>query len=191
MYQMHTERGYELSAVVSTMQKAIRRGEAEVAGYFALEMVASGFDAYCWRRLLTISAEDCYGIVTQEIQALQEAYQQITKGRKKERKHMTGWVFVAKAVLLLAECRKSRDADHLVCLVYDQQQVEAQKLATAYEEGAADPAPIPDYAYDCHTARGKRAGKTKAMFFHEEFAALTPRQPGRFDHLIPTSTTHD
>src|SRR5262245_32189544 len=115
MFHLRTKRGYQLSEVVSAMQKAIRRGDARVAGYFALEMCASGFDQYCWRRLLTISAEDIYGLVTKEILALQEAYRQLTKGRPKAARleDMTGWICVAKAVILMAEAKKSRDADHL------------------------------------------------------------------------------
>src|SRR5439155_16860817 len=107
MYQLRTKRGYELSAVVSAMQKAIRRGDARVAGYFALEMCVSGYDQYCWRRLLTISAEDCWGILTQEVKALQEAYKELTKGRKKApgKMDMTGWVCVAKAIILMAAAK--------------------------------------------------------------------------------------
>ena len=144
MYQLRTTRGYELAAVVSAMQKAIRRGDARVAGYFALEMCASGFDQYCWRRLLTISAEDCWGILTQEVKALQDAYKALTKGRTKEanKTDMTGWVCVAKAVILMAEAKKSRDADHLVCFIYDQQRIDAEALAQALAE--ADPEPIPE-----------------------------------------------
>ena len=41
------------------MQKAIRRSDARLAGYWALELWESGFGQYVWRRLLTISAEDC------------------------------------------------------------------------------------------------------------------------------------
>ncbi len=43
--------------------------------------------------------------------------------------------------------------------------------------------PETDYAYDCHTLRGKRAGKTKADFFREEQRAVTPWQRGLFDEL--------
>jgi hypothetical protein len=32
--------------------------------------------------------------------------------------------------------------------------------------------PVPDYAFDCHTRRGKAMGKTKADFFQAEQAAL-------------------
>src|SRR5262245_61122477 len=184
MFHLRTKRGYQLSEVVSAMQKAIRRGDARVAGYFALEMCASGFDQYCWRRLLTISAEDIYGIVTKEVLALQEAYRQLTKGRRRgEQQDMTGWVCVAKAVILMAQAKKSRDADHLVCFVYAQEKIDPQALTHALAE--AEPEPIPDYAYDVHTAQGKRRGKTKQDFFREEFQALAPRQPGLFDHLVP------
>ena len=48
---------------------------------------------------------------------------------------------------------------------------------------AADREPIPDYAFDCHTLKGKRQGKTKADFFREEQRALDPFQPGLFDDL--------
>ena len=43
---------------------------------------------------------------------------------------------------------------------------------------------IPDYAYDCHTLKGRGKGKTKADFFHEEQWALKPFQPGLFDDLV-------
>ncbi|MCX6876396.1 MAG: hypothetical protein NTW21_21685 [Verrucomicrobia bacterium] len=65
-YHLHTIRGYSFPAVSSAMQQAIRRGDAKLAGYWALELWASGFGQYVWRRLLTVSAEDCWGILTQE-----------------------------------------------------------------------------------------------------------------------------
>ncbi len=65
-----TVRGYDLGEVVSAMQKAIRRGDARLAGYWAIELFESGYHGYAWRRLLTISAEDCWGILTQEIWTL-------------------------------------------------------------------------------------------------------------------------
>ncbi len=73
-YHLHTKRGYSFPAVFSAMQKAIRRGDAKLAGYWALELWASGFGQYVWRRLLTVSAEDCWGILTQEVKALHDSY---------------------------------------------------------------------------------------------------------------------
>jgi replication-associated recombination protein RarA len=68
-YHLNTKRGYSFPAVSSAMQKAVRRGDAKLAGYWALELWASGFGQYVWRRLLTVSAEDCWGILTAEVKA--------------------------------------------------------------------------------------------------------------------------
>jgi len=59
VHKLTTTRGYRFAEVSSAMQKAVRRGDAKLAGYWALELWASGFGQYVWRRLLTISAEDC------------------------------------------------------------------------------------------------------------------------------------
>jgi hypothetical protein len=48
-------------------------------------------------------------------------------------------------------------------------------------EPPTDREAVPDYALDCHTYEGKRAGKTKRDFFRDEYGALKPRQPGLFD----------
>lgn len=185
--RLMTVRGYELSAVVSAMQKAIRRGDARVAGYFAIEMFESKYTAYAWRRLLTISAEDCAGIVTQEIKALHDSWLLIHAAQKGK-----GRIFLAKAVVLLCLAKKSRDADHLTNLVYDPKAVDELVLEEAITVARLHPEPIPEYAYDCHTSIGKRRGKTREDFFVEEFDALTPREPGLFDadleQLRKTST---
>ena len=65
--QLTTVRGYSLSDVASALQKAIRRADARLAGYWAIELFESGFRDYLWRRLLTISAEDCWGVITGEL----------------------------------------------------------------------------------------------------------------------------
>jgi replication-associated recombination protein RarA len=41
--QLRTQRGYNFSEVSSAMQKAIRRSDAALAGYWALELWQSGF----------------------------------------------------------------------------------------------------------------------------------------------------
>lgn len=80
-----------------------------LAGYMAIELFESGFAGYCWKRLLTISAEDCAGILTQEIKALHESFVLLNQGAKQPRSR----IFLSKAVILLCQARKSRDADHL------------------------------------------------------------------------------
>ena len=67
--------GYDFFEVSSAMQKAIRRADTGVAGFFALELWASGYRDYVWKRLFTISAEDCFGIITKEIEALWQGHE--------------------------------------------------------------------------------------------------------------------
>lgn len=173
-----TTRGYDFYECASAMQKAIRRADAKVAGYFALELWHSGYRDYVWKRLYTISAEDCYGLITGEIESLWQGHELVNKNSKEPK----GRIFVSKAVLLLCSVRKSRDADHLQNFVYDQQLVDAEKWI---EDVRNSPIRIPEYTFDVHTRKGKQRGKTKKDFFREEYESLSPRIPGLFDDLVP------
>lgn len=176
-YELRTVNGYDFYEVASAMQKAIRRGDAKVAGFFALELWHSGYRDYVWKRLFTISAEDCYGLITSEIEALWQGHELVNKKAKNPK----GRIFVSKAVILLCEVRKSRDADHLQNLIYDRKDVDVEKWI---EDVRKEPIQIPEYTYDIHTRKGKMRGRTKEDFFREEYKALKPRQKGLFDDLI-------
>lgn len=182
--QLTTVRNYSFSEVSSAMQKAIRRGDVKAAGYWAIELHASGYRDYVWRRLMIISAEDCYGAITQEIVALRTAWKEINTQNKEK-----GKIFVAKAVLLLCMAPKSREADHLLFFGYEQNIATTDgELLAQLEATRSEPyMPIPDYAYDVHTNEGKRRGKTKRDFFKDEQAALKGRVPGLFDNLIESA----
>lgn len=170
--------GYDFFEVSSAMQKAVRRADAAVAGFFALELWHSGYRDYVWKRLYTISAEDCYGLITHEIEALWQGHELVNRNAPEPK----GRIFVSKAVLLLCECRKCRDADHLQNFVRDRRLVDAERWL---EDARLYPIPIPEYTYDVHTRKGRKAGRTKEEFFRDEFEALKPREPGLFDGLVP------
>jgi len=185
-YRMFTKRGYSLFDVASALQKSIRRGDAELAGYFALELEASGYVRYCWKRLLVISAEDIAGCVTQEVMALHKAFMHVNQGAKKLDKP-EGRLFLAKAAILLAQAKKCRDSDHLIIFVYDRNKInnaKVEKMIKSLTE--AEKKEIPGYAFDCHTIKGKAMGKTKEDFLKEEFEALSPREKGLFDGYVGT-----
>ena len=180
-FQLRTVRGYGFGEVSSAMQKAIRRADVQLAGYWAIELWSSGFGNYVWKRLLTVSAEDCFGLITQEIKALHDSYQLVNKGIPAS--EAKGRIFISKAVIVLSLAKKNRDADHLQNFVYDQcKGIDAARLAADLRK-APKYVPIPDYAYDCHTAAGRKKGRTKAQFFRDEQRALKPHQPGLFDDL--------
>ena len=170
--------GYDFFEVSSAMQKAIRRADTGVAGFFALELWASGYRDYVWKRLYTISAEDCFGIITKEIEALWQGHELVNKNATEPK----GRIFVSKAVILLCECRKTLYSDQLQNFIYDRRDVDIDKWI---EDLRRYPIPIPPYTFDVHTRKGKKQGRTKIEFFREEYEALIPRVPGLFDDLVP------
>jgi hypothetical protein len=163
------------------LQKALRRGEVVDAAWACNEMLPR-YAQYVWRRLFTVSAEDCAGMVTGEIVAIYDAWSVLQRHNPNHpRAHR---VFFAKAIVLLAKCKHSRDSDELGLLISDR--VTDEHLEKAFAEAKAhivdDPPPplnedatIPDYVYDVHTRRGRRAGRTVEAFLKEEHEALTDR----------------
>ena len=81
------------------MQNSIRKGDYEVAGYCLWELLPQ-YTPYLRKRLLVISAEDCYGVITKEILNLCEI------GTEQS---------LTAAVYLLCLAKKNRDADYFVC----------------------------------------------------------------------------
>lgn len=180
-----TKNGYNLLHVASALQKAIRRGDVEYAGYFALELFHSNFNEYVWKRLFTVSAEDCADIVTQEIWALYEVFCFLRK--KKDHKPNAGRLMISKAVIILCEAIKCRDADHMGNFVYDKKKWISDEIIENYFEAvrSQDDLELPEYTHDMHTNVGKRAGKTREDFFRDELLALFPKKPNSYlDDII-------
>lgn len=98
-YQMLTRTGKSFWEVTSAMQNAIRKGDYELAGYAMWELLPQ-YTPYLRKRLLVISAEDCYGVLTKEILALTEIG---------DEEHLT------RALALMCAAKKNRDADYFVC----------------------------------------------------------------------------
>lgn len=127
-----------LFEVASRLQKASRRADTAIAGYMAIEMFESNFARYCWMRLLTISAEDCAGIVTQELKALHDAWLVLTDDGRRHKSR----ILLSRAVLIRCQTRKCRNADYLQNFVYDRSMVDAQELPSAIEKARAVTGPI-------------------------------------------------
>lgn len=121
-YQMLTRTGKSFWEVTSAMQNAIRKGEFEVAGYAMWELLAE-YTPYLRKRLLVISAEDCFGVLTKEILELCEIGTEDS---------------LTRALALLCMAKKNRDADYLVCnLMLNDQPTGADKDFLSREIGRA------------------------------------------------------
>ena len=81
-FVLRTKNGYDFLEVASALQKSIRRNDVVVAAFFGVELWQSGYGNYLWKRLYTISAEDCWGLITHEIDALHNGYELVNKGSR-------------------------------------------------------------------------------------------------------------
>ena len=99
----YTEDGRNMYDMMSMLQKSIRRGNYPNAGY-AAKQLKGGYRTAMWNRLLVISAEDCFGVITKEIVDL----------RKKD-KEQPDDINIARAVALMCLSKKNRDACYFAC----------------------------------------------------------------------------
>lgn len=179
-YTPRTKSGHSMYDMSSMLQKSIRRCDFNHAGYAANELYWS-YGKYLWKRLLVISAEDCFGIITKEIVGLKMADDIANEGRKGEDKDP---IFVAKAITLLCTARKNRDACYFACnymcidRLIDPGSIEHVDLNSCH----LDDGEIPDWVFDIHTLKGRQNGKTDLDMTIDEQKALTPLQVSLFDN---------
>jgi len=194
-----TKRGYNFYLVLSALQKAIRRGDARLACYWAAELYESVFGPAVWNRLLVISAEDCWGTLTQHVEALRQevktleaADKQINRGKDGSEKKLLNVLFVLKAAYLLALAQKCRDVDNFYCLIYVPAAIPEKELLAYLEAAKDEKIQIPEDAIDKHTIEGKMRLKKLGwsnkqiteQFILKETKALKPRHKGEFDNLF-------
>ena len=145
-----TINGYDYFEVVSTIQKSIRRGDEKNALFFSVEVVLSGKDEALWRRLKVITSEDV-GLATLSapaiIESLHAAYKEAKKLKKDSKPE---YLMITHAVLFLCRCKKSRLVDWVTCAVFPLHPTELL--------------PIPDYAFDMHTRKGRKLGRDLEHF---------------------------
>lgn len=98
-YEMLTRTGRSFYEITSVMQHGIRKGDYELAGYCMWELWPQ-YAQYLRKRFLIISAEDCFGVITKEILHLCDI------GDAES---------MSKALLLMCQSKKNRDADYFVC----------------------------------------------------------------------------
>ncbi len=110
-YNPITRSRHNMFDMASLLQKAIRRGDYKRAGYAAYELYGS-YDKMMWNRMMTISSEDCWGILTKELVVLRNEDTLLNEGKKGYEKNA---MYVSKAIALMCRALKSRDACYFAC----------------------------------------------------------------------------
>lgn len=92
--------------VSSLVQKAIRRMDMKYACYAARELMFK-YRNYLWKRLLVVTAEDCFDLVSRPVFILRQ--------RDNDCGDINQTQHISQAVNLLVQSRKNRDADFFAC----------------------------------------------------------------------------
>lgn len=145
--ELVTKNGYVEGEVISALQKEIRRGHEESALFWALELCPQ-FENHLWKRLVVIVNEDI-GLANPPLLMLvpsqKQVYFELRSTGAPEAK-----LVLTNTILAMSRSPKSRLADHCLCAV-------AQAKLREHARGCNPP--IPDYALDKHTARGRSLGR--------------------------------
>ena len=147
-----TKRGYDIFELLSALQKDLRRGNEYEVVFWAVELENFNPTAL-WNRLRVIASEDVGAanpLAPLVIDVLEKEYYDA-----KRRENDSYRLFLVHAVLFLARSPKSRMVDDILNVVYSEIQHEDKRL------------PIPDYALDMHTLRGRKRGRGMEHFFSE------------------------
>ncbi len=143
-YQVRTKKGYDFFEVSSAFQKAIRRCDEKLAMYWAIELYESGYAKYVWKRMVIMSCEDV-GLgdpyVNMIVMNLKQTYDYLVSLKERSKPEKLPFT---QAVLTLVHAKKSRYNDLAICVYW--------------QENKHKSYPIPEYAYDMHTRRGKAMG---------------------------------
>ena len=151
-YQRLTKSGYDFYEVASAFQKSIRRGLLEDAMYWGIELYESSYAEYAWKRMIIMASEDV-GLgepsCIVQIMALKQSYDFLELRHDQGAKKLP----FTQAVVVLVKSRKSRFIDHAITVYWQQNREEVK--------------PIPDWAFDMHTRKGKAMGRGLNYFYKE------------------------
>ncbi len=149
----NTKHGYDHYELLSALQKCIRRGMEYEAAHFAVELEEFN-PTMLWNRLKIIASEDI-GPANPLMPLLVDLMQKQYLTEKSKLAESAYRLYLMNAVVCLCRSPKSRITDDLQNVIYVER------------EGEGKLPPIPLFALDKHTARGKAMGKGIDDFFNE------------------------
>lgn len=163
MARVRTRNNFDFWECSSAYQKCVRRGLEEDALHFAYELYISNYGEYFWKRSVIIAMEDI-GIADPHaithILSLKDAYEYL---HKKEDPHER--LCIIQAVIYLCRAKKSRLVDWTKMKLVNTHH--SRCGVNKVDELPVHPLEIPEFALDCHTRRGKQAGKTVQDFISD------------------------
>ena len=162
-----TTNGCDALPCLSAMQKCIRRGLEREAMEFASELALTS-KAYCsmvLNRLLIIAHEDI-GLANPQAAPFVMSVVQMVDRLYNPKKMGKAMMPIGNAIRLMCRGPKSREGDHFMIAVL-----------TQTDKGYKPT--VPDWAFDGHTAKGRKLGRGVEFFLAEstKLSAATAHPP--------------
>ena len=159
-----SKNGLETGELISALQKHVRRSDGPSAYRCAVELLISGPQLAGWMlsRLTVISYEDVDAVASPHAAPFVANAVEYAKTCLKNKNAVRASIAVAGAIRVLAAAKKGRQADHWACI-----------WCLGAFRGDTEP-PIPDYALDCHTRKGRGMGRGDDHFRAEGAKLIDP-----------------
>jgi len=177
MQHLQTKNGYNGGEVLSSLQKAIRRGQENEALYWALELCPM-FEPNLWIRLIVIAYEDISMVVPGEIPAtisqLREEFYAL-----RDLGNPTAASVLANAITTMCRAEKSRVADNLII-------VAAHKIDNSFSLALpAFDANLPEETFSCLAWASEINPRKKKRRVQKSEILLSERQTKNGQAVIP------
>jgi replication-associated recombination protein RarA len=144
---------------MSALQKCVRRSMTDEAGYWFFAMCNDGCGVMAFNRLKVIAHED---IGWRDMNTVLFVSKCADDGIEWLKLKKSGWELAgANAVLALCNARKCREADNFQAVCLGRLEQDPNK-------------PIPDFAFDKHTRKGRAMGRGFDHFFKEGAKLVDP-----------------
>jgi len=121
--------------------------------FWAIELYKSNYVKYVWKRMIIMASEDV-GLaednLISQIMALKSSFDYLVSLKDKHHPQVLPFI---QALLMMARAKKSRYVDLSYSVYWHKHHAYKSKH------------PIPDYALDMHTRRGKTLGRGMAFFY--------------------------
>ncbi len=165
-----SKNGLPAMALISTMQKAVRRNMPDLAMQCAVELMhtSKGFNTMVTNRLELIAHEDIDTAASPHIVPFVRASMEQAREWWNDENPGKSRMAVGNAIRMMCAAPKSRIGDHFQAAI---------GLANLFDLEKPE---IPDWANDGHTLKGKAMGRG-VEFFRDESTKLVPPQAGGKD----------
>ena len=164
---------------IAYLRKGIRTLDMELSGYAVFHLRQMDMDSI-WRVLYVMAMEECEGIPVREIVALRHCDTYVNRNKPLDKRDE---IYICKGIMILMYCISGEYESILGNSIIDPEYLVNWQGRSYIDIRGCDlpDGIVPEWVYDVHTIKGKKAGHTDFEMNLVEQAALNPLQIAFFD----------